>query len=181
MTTSLNEKSKFVSYVLRHKPEAINLSLDREGWAPVADLLAGAKKPPITMDELEQIVREDEKGRYSFNEDHTKIRANQGHSTSEVRMTFAKGVPPVQLFHGADISHLQEIYKKGLLPMARHHVHLSKDLETAMTVGGRRRKGYVVLIIDAKQMLADGIQFFISENGVWLVDHVPPKYLSEQQ
>jgi putative RNA 2'-phosphotransferase len=96
-------------------------------------------------------------------------------------MTFKVGVPPVRLYHGAGQVVLDEILKSGLKPMSRHHVHLSKDLETAEQVGGRRRSGYVILEVDAKAMLADGIKFYISENGVWLVDHVPAKYLSVMQ
>jgi len=177
MPKSLTEKSKFISYVLRHKPEAVGLQLDREGWVDIETLLSKALNPVITRAELEQIVAEDEKGRYTIQGE--MIRANQGHSTDQVKLTFKKAIPPVTLYHGADSAVLAEILKKGLKPMARHHVHLSHDFATAEQVGGRRRKGFTVLEIDAKQMLADGYEFFISDNGVWLVDHVPAKYLKE--
>lgn len=183
-----NERSKYLSYLLRHKPEAANLKLDREGWCSIESLL---ENTDFTIEELEGIVAEDTKGRYSFQywemadagipttREPVSIRANQGHSTESVRMTFKKGVPPVQLYHGADETRLGPIFGDGLRPMSRHHVHLSKDIETAQQVGGRRRKGYVVLVIDAKAMLADGHTFFISDNGVWLVEHVPAKYIKE--
>jgi putative RNA 2'-phosphotransferase len=179
MTNPLTEKSKFISYVLRHKPDAVGLTLNREGWIDIDLLLSKATKSAITRAELEQIVAEDEKGRYTI--DGNMIRANQGHSTSQVKLTFKKAVPPVVLFHGAATAMLTEIMKKGLKPMARHHVHLSHDRATAEIVGGRRRKGYTVLTIDAKRMLADGLNFYISDNGVWLVDAVPSVYLSESK
>ena len=181
-----SERSKYLSYLLRHKPEAANLSLDKEGWCPLDQLL---ENTDFTLEELEKIVAEDAKGRYSFQywemadagipttREPISIRANQGHSTSSVRLTFKKAVPPVKLFHGAGQAVLDKIRKDGLKPMSRHHVHLSADLETAEQVGGRRRSGYIILEVDAKSMLADGIEFFLSDNGVWLVDHVPAKYL----
>ncbi len=179
MSKELTEKSKFISYVLRHKPDAVGLTLDREGWVDIDLLLSKSKNPIITRAELEQIVAEDEKGRYSI--EGNRIRANQGHSTAQVNLTFKKAVPPVVLFHGADAANLVDIMKVGLKPMARHHVHLSHDRATAQAVGGRRRNGYTVLTVDAKQMLADGHTFYISENGVWLADSVPAKYLSESK
>jgi putative RNA 2'-phosphotransferase len=105
------------------------------------------------------------------------IRANQGHSVSKVQMSFKQASPKSQLFHGADNKVLDEILKHGLKPMARHHVHLSADFETAVSVGARRKTGFTVLSIDAQAMAADKIKFYISENGVYLVDHVPPKYI----
>lgn len=179
MPNSLSEKSKFISYVLRHKPDAIGIRLNKEGWTDIDELLSKTTKPIITRAELEKIVAEDEKGRYTIQ--GNLIRANQGHSTNQVRMIFKKGVPPVKLFHGADSTAIHEIMKNGLKPMARHHVHLSCDLSTAEQVGGRRRRGYIVLVIDAKKMLSDGHTFFLSENGIWLIDHVPPKYLTESK
>lgn len=171
-----SETSKFLSYILRHKPEAARITLDKEGWTSIDDLLA---KTNINRELLLKIVRDDAKGRYSISPDGTMIRANQGHSTSSVRMTFNRVVPPIVLYHGADDHHLDAIRKSGLLPMKRHHVHLSKDIETAEQVGGRRKHGYTVLEIDTKRMLADGHLFFISENGVYLAEHVPPKYIKE--
>lgn len=179
MSASLTEKSKYLSYLLRHKPEAANLTLDKEGWCSVDQLIQNAG---FTLEELTEIVNTDSKGRYSIAlgiRDH-RIRANQGHSTKNVSLSFEKAVPPVVLYHGTYDTVVETILKQGLKPMSRHHVHLTDDLETARSVGGRRRKGVTIFKVDAKQMLADGIQFFRSENGVWLVDAVPAKYLAEE-
>lgn len=172
------ERSKYLSYLLRHKPEAANLVVDKEGWVNISHLCFHTD---FTLMELKEIVRTDNKGRYSFSEDDMSIRANQGHSTDKVRLTFNKAVPPTVLYHGTNDKILSSIMKEGLKPMNRHHVHLSSDLTTAQTVGGRRKGGLVVLKVDAKQMLADGYAFFLSDNGVWLVDAVPAKYLSEHK
>lgn len=184
MSKDLQEKSKYLSYLLRHKPEAAKLTLDKEGWCELKQLLANTD---LKLDEIEEIVRTDSKSRYSFqhwemngSREPTHIRANQGHSTSQVRLTFNKAVPPVVLYHGTSEAAYYDIVKTGLKPMSRHHVHLTDDLDTAKTVGGRRKRGLVILKIDAKQMLADGVQFFRSENGVWLVDAVPAKYISQE-
>jgi putative RNA 2'-phosphotransferase len=184
MSKDLQEQSKYLSYLLRHKPEAAKLTLDKEGWCNIPELLANTK---LTIEELEEIVRTDSKGRYSFEywemngtREPIKIRANQGHSTSQVRITFNKAVPPVVLYHGTNEAAYYDIVKQGLKPMNRHHVHLTDDLDTAQTVGGRRKRGIVVLKIDAKQMLTDGFEFFRSENGVWLVDAVPAKYITQE-
>jgi putative RNA 2'-phosphotransferase len=188
MTNALTEKSKFLSYVLRHKPEAAKLTLDKEGWCNIEQLI---KNTNLTLEEIEQIVAEDSKGRYTIKywemgggglpetKEPFKIRANQGHSTSDVRLTFNKAVPPVELYHGTNDKIIGAIMKEGLLPMNRHHVHLSKDRQVAETVGGRRKGGLVILKIDCKAMLADGHAFFLSENGIWLVDAVPAKYISQ--
>lgn len=184
MSASLTEKSKYLSYLLRHNPEAAQLTLDKEGWCNIPELLANTK---LTIDELEEIVRTDSKGRYSFEywemngtREPIRIRANQGHSTKQVRLSFERAVPPTVLYHGTSDEAVDSIMKQGLLPMSRHHVHLSADLETAKSVGGRRKRGVVIFKVDAKAMLADGIQFFRSENGVWLVSAVPAKYLTEE-
>lgn len=186
MSTKSSERSKYLSYLLRHKPEAAHLALDREGWCDLVQLF---ENTDFTLPEIELLVANDSKGRYELkywemaddSVPHTHepiaIRAVQGHSTDQVRVTFKTAVPPVVLYHGTVDSNLDEIRKKGLLPMKRHHVHLSADLNTAETVGGRRRGGVVVFEIDAKTMLEDGHKFFIAENGVWLINTVPPKYL----
>lgn len=187
MTTQA-ERSKYLSYLLRHKPETAKLTLDKEGWCSIEQLLANTD---FTLEELEAIVAQDSKQRYAMRywemldegipptTEPTDIRANQGHSTKNVKMTFKTAVPPPKLFHGADDQFLHIIMKDGLLPIRRHHVHLSFDIETAQAVGGRRKSGHTVLVIDAAAMLRDGHKFFISDNGVWLSDHVPPKYLSK--
>lgn len=178
MSASLTEKSKYLSYLLRHKPEAANLDLDKEGWCAVGQILTNTN---ITLDELKTIVAEDSKGRYSFTGEHGFVRANQGHSTKGVKLTFAKAVPPAVLYHGTYDTVVETILNEGLKPMSRHHVHLTDDIETARSVGGRRRKGVTIFKIDAKRMLADGVQFFRSENDVWLVDAVPPHCLSFEE
>lgn len=171
---SQQNRSVKLSYLLRHKPEAAGLSIDKEGWIEVGELLA---KTDFIESELVQIVADDAKGRYSFSTDKMFIRANQGHSIAKVKMTFKQAYPKFWLYHGADNRALDEIFKHGLKPMARHHVHLSADFETAKAVGARRKTGFTVLGIDTQAMVSDKIKFYISENGVWLVDHVPPKYI----
>lgn len=172
---TLEQHSKFLSYILRHKPEAAKLTLDKNGWADVQTILNNSQ---LTMELLAEIVATDAKGRYSFSEDRTLIRANQGHSTSTVDVTFKKAVPPVTLYHGTPTSSVKSILKQGLLKMSRHHVHLSADEGTAVNVGSRRRQDVTVLRVDAKRMLEDKFEFFISTNGVWLIEHVPAKYIS---
>lgn len=164
--------SKFLSYVLRHAPEKSNLQLDKQGWCSVESIINNCN---ITFNELKSIVDNDGKTRYAFNSDFTQIRANQGHSIN-VKLIFTKKVPPVLLYHGGDFKAKDLILKYGLQKMTRHHVHLSADLETAMKVGSRRKR-YIIFEIDAKSALEDGIEFFISDNKVWLTDNVPPKYL----
>jgi putative RNA 2'-phosphotransferase len=171
--------SKCVSKYLRHEPEALGLTLEPGGWVPVADLLAGAAKIgfPITREELDQVVAENDKQRFSFDDTRTKIRANQGHST-EVDLQLRVVEPPGQLFHGTVGKFLDAILAEGLKKMDRHDVHLSKDVETATKVGQRRGKP-VILVIESGQMAADGFKFRVSDNGVWLTDHVPPKYIRQ--
>lgn len=179
------DRSKFLSFLLRHRPEKANLSLDTEGWCDISQLI---QNTDFTLKELEQIVAEDSKGRYTIQylekdgdslHEPMRIRANQGHSTASVRMTFKVDTPPPILYHGADAMVYDQIMKDGLKPMRRHHVHLSCDLSTAQAVGGRR-KSHVVLRVDAARMVADGYKFFISDNGVWLVNAVPPKYITKE-
>lgn len=173
------QQSKRLAYLLRHRPEAAGLTLDNEGWCQLEQLVANTN---LTRDLIIEIVRTDTKGRYALDtpstpEIATKIRANQGHSTSAVKMTFTTAVPPIVLYHGTSSSVVPTILKTGLKPMSRHHVHLSHELNVAQAVGDRRHGDTTILSVDTKRMLADGFKFFISENGVWLVDAVPPKYL----
>jgi putative RNA 2'-phosphotransferase len=172
---SLSSKSKFLAYILRHDPASVGVSLECEGWCSIADLTL---KTDLTMHDLEQIVQTDSKGRYSFNEGKTKIRANQGHSTQEVKISFKKAVPPIKLLHGTSSKAAAVIQKEGLKPMSRQYVHLSDDIATAEAVAGRRKGDTVIFEVDCAAMLRDGFKFFLSENGVWLVDAVPAKYLS---
>lgn len=174
---SLTETSKFVSLILRHKPETIGISLDSHGWADVDELIKGMNKhgTKITMDILEEIVRTDSKQRYSFNDDKTKIRANQGHSI-KVDVELEEKEPPAILYHGTATRFLGSITKQGLLPMSRLYVHLSKNMETANKVGTRHGSP-VILEVDAEKMYKDGYKFYLSDNGVWLTKEVPSKYL----
>lgn len=166
--------SRFISLILRHKPEIINVTLEREGWCPVDKILKECK---ITIDELTCIVNNDNKGRYSFNEDKTKIRANQGHSVEGVNLTFKELTPPSVLYHGTANKYLVSILSTGLEKRTRQYVHLSEDLETASNVG-KRHGTLVVLKINAKKMYNDGYKFYLSDNGVWLCDCVPVKYIN---
>ena len=173
---SLKETSKFISLILRHKPETIGITLDEHGWANVDELIAGiSKTEDFDMDMLEEIVRTDEKQRYSFSADHTKIRANQGHSIP-VDVELEKLEPPKYLYHGTGEKYKESIDKLGLIPKSRLYVHLSPDIETAIKVGSRHGKPVVYRVL-AGDMYNDGFDFFKSVNGVWLTKEVPTKYL----
>lgn len=169
--------SVFISLVLRHKPEAAGICLDEHGWADVDELLKGINDTgrTIDMDILEEIVRTDNKQRYSFNEDKTLIRANQGHSIP-VDVELEEKKPPQYLFHGTAERFLDAIMAEGLKPMSRLYVHLSKNKETAVKVGKRHGKP-VVLKIRAEEMYNDGSKFYLSENGVWLTKAVDRRYI----
>ena len=167
---------RFLSLVLRHNPGAAGITLDEHGWADVNELLAGVNRAgrKIDMDTLERIVRENNKRRYSFNGDHTRIRANQGHSIS-VDVELKEAEPPGYLYHGTASRFLPAIQREGIRRMSRQYVHLSGEFETAVAVG-KRHGNPVVITIDAAAMRRDGITFYRSENGVWLCEHVEPKY-----
>ncbi len=169
--------SKFLSLVLRHKPERIGLRLDEAGWTGVDELLRDchAHGFPLTREELKEVVRGSDKQRFSFSEDGASIRANQGHSV-RVELGYAPATPPGVLYHGTAERFLASIKEKGLIKGARHHVHLSLDTETARAVGKRYGKP-LVLKVSSEQMHADGYVFYQSANNVWLVEHVPAKYL----
>lgn len=171
--------SKYISMILRHKPEAAGICLDEHGWAKVDELLTGIKNTgrEITMEILEEIVASDNKQRYSFNEDKTLIRANQGHSIS-VDVEMQELIPPEVLYHGTADRFLESILIQGLKPMGRKYVHLSRDIETAVNVGKRHGKP-VVLKVDTKKMTEDGMKFYLSENGVWNTVMVPADYLEK--
>ena len=173
---SLRDVSKYMSLILRHKPETIGISLDEHGWANVEDLITGiAKDNEFNMEILEEIVRRDEKQRYSFNEDKTLIRANQGHSIP-VDVELQEWVPPEILWHGTGEKYVESIDREGLISKSRLYVHLSKDEDTAIKVGSRHGKP-VIYNVKAKQMYDDGYKFYLSVNGVWLTKEVPVKYL----
>lgn len=171
--------SIFISLILRHKPDVIGISLDNHGWANVNDLISGINNTgrKIDMETLEEIVRTDNKGRYSFNNDKTLIRANQGHSI-RVDVELKEEIPPNILYHGTAIKSLDNIKLQGIKSMNRLYVHLSKDLETATKVG-KRHGNCVVLTIDTARMSEDGIKFYLSENDVWLTKYIDWKYVKE--
>lgn len=167
--------SKMISLILRHKPETIGITLDEHGWANVDELLKGVG---IYMDTLELIVNTDDKQRYSFNEDKTLIRANQGHSIPvDVELTEVK--PPELLWHGTGEKYAQSICNEGLVSKSRLYVHLSSDEQTAVDVGTRHGKP-VLFRVAALKMYEDGYTFYLSKNGVWLTKHVPVPYLIKE-
>ncbi len=169
---------RFLSLVLRHDPGAAGIVLDEHGWADVKELLDGVNRSGRRMDmeTLERIVRENNKQRYAFNESHTKIRANQGHSIG-VDVELKQKQPPQYLYHGTATRFLPSIHREGIRKMSRQYVHLSGDFETALAVG--KRHGIpVVVTVEAAAMARDGVVFYRSENGVWLCEHVAPKYFA---
>lgn len=174
---NLKETSQFLSLILRHKPEVIGITLDEHGWANVDELVRGVAKTykEFNLKTLERIVESDEKQRYSFNDNHTLIRANQGHSIP-VDVELEKVVPPECLYHGTGVKYKESIDKQGLIPKSRLYVHLSSDVKTALTVGKRHGDPIVYTVISGK-MHKDGYEFFKSVNGVWLTKSVPPQYL----
>lgn len=169
--------SKFLSLVLRHKPETIGIQLDPNGWTEVDLLLEKLRKNSADMDfeRLEQIVYTNDKQRFAFNADLTKIRANQGHSVN-VDVELKPQLPPEFLYHGTVDKFLNGIRAEGIKKGSRLHVHLSKDIETANKVGSRRGKP-VILTVRANEMAEAGHIFYLSENGVWLCDVVPPSFI----
>lgn len=174
----LNKTSRFISLILRHRPDTIGISLDEHGWASVEELLAGISKTQyIDMAMLEKIVETDSKQRYSFNEDKTLIRANQGHSI-DVDVELPKKQPPVILYHGTREKYVSSIDEQGLIPKSRLYVHLSGDEATATIVGSRHGRPVVYEVL-ASQMYHDGYEFFQSVNGVWLTKSVPVQYLKK--
>jgi putative RNA 2'-phosphotransferase len=170
-------KSKFLSLVLRHKPETIGISLDPNGWVDVDALLDALEEHnhAMSIEELERVVRENDKQRFILSEDRRRIRANQGHSV-QVDLGLQPQVPPESLFHGTIDAFMESIFANGLQKGQRHHVHLSPNLETAIKVGQRRGKP-VILEIRSGEMHRAGHNFFVSANGVWLTDFVPVQFI----
>lgn len=169
--------SKYLSKHLRHQPERLGMTLAPGGWVPVDALLAACARHqfPISRDELEEVVAQNDKQRFAFDATGTQIRAQQGHS-APVDLQLEPAEPPPVLYHGTAQQHVAAIERDGLLKMRRHHVHLSPDVETATRVGARHGRP-VVFAVDAQRMARDGLAFYRSGNGVWLVDHVAPQYL----
>ncbi|WAJ36013.1 RNA 2'-phosphotransferase [Pseudomonas sp. GOM7] len=177
----LNETSKFLSYVLRHEPQAIGLRLDSEGWADLESLISGAAKAGRALDKalIQAVVDSSDKKRFSISADGLRIRAVQGHSTSSVSLQHVERTPPEFLYHGTATRFLQSTRQQGLIPGSRHHVHLSQDIPTAVAVGQRYGKP-VVLKVAAQRMHAQGFCFYQAENGVWLTNHVPTDFIAEE-
>lgn len=178
MSKLLNDTSKFLSYVLRHEPHAIGLTLDNEGWADINALIEGAAQSgqAINRDLIQQVVYTNGKKRFSISTDGSRIRAAQGHSTMSVAISYPEKVPPEFLYHGTATRFLDSIQQHGLKPGERHYVHLSEDEQTAINVGQRHGKP-IVLKIEALRMYQHGFKFFQADNGVWLVNKVPTDFL----
>ncbi|UOG77190.1 RNA 2'-phosphotransferase [Hymenobacter tibetensis] len=176
---SATRLSKFLSLHLRHKPEALGLSLAEGGWVGVEELLTALTRhgQPLTRAELEELVATSDKQRFAFDAAGTRIRAQQGHSVP-VDLGLMPALPPAELYHGTVPTALTAIWREGLRSMKRHHVHLSPNVDTARRVGNRRGPA-VVLVVDAAALAEAGFVFYVSGNGVWLTDHVPPEYLRE--
>lgn len=173
----LKHISKFLSLVLRHKPEEIGIVMDANGWVDVDELIEKCNKKNIRFDfeTLEEVVVTNDKQRFAFNDDYSRIRANQGH-TVNVDLEFELTKPLEFLYHGTVEKFLGSIKTNGLQKMQRLHVHLSKDKETAIKVASRRGKP-IILKVNAGKMFEDGNAFYLSKNGVWLCDEVPSKYI----
>ncbi len=179
MTDSVTA-SKFLSLLLRHKPQEVGLELDGEGWAEIEEIVqrTAASKTPLTRVLIEQVVRASDKQRFQISEDGLKVKANQGHSIPiDLGLTFS--VPPAMLYHGTASRFLDSIGRQGLVKGERLHVHLSADPEVARQVGLRHGKP-VVLGVDSGAMHRAGMRFLVSANGVWLTDFVPAIYLSAE-
>ena len=178
---STTKKSKFLSLILRHQPEKIGLVLDDAGWTSVTELLAklAEHNHGMNREELEHVVTTNDKQRFSFNADKTRIRANQGHSLQTLDLGLAPTEPPDILYHGTAAHFLDAILRTGLEKRSRQHVHLSADEATAYKVGTRHGKP-VILSVAAGQMQQDGFSFYCSDNGVWLTDQVPTAYLQQR-
>lgn len=172
------EISKKLSYLLRHNPK--DLLMDKKGRIDVKDII---KKLNINLEDLKYIVENDDKQRFSFDENIEKIKANQGHTLKNLDLEFKESYPPEYLYHGTTLNNIDRIKECGIKKMKRHHVHLSVDKETALNVANRYCKNNrtpIIIKIDTKKMINDGIIFYVSENNIWLVDHINYKYIIEE-
>ncbi len=168
---------KFLSFILRHKPDTIGIKLDNHGWANVSELIEKLNQSgkKIDLDTLKRIVETDNKQRFAFNSDFDKIRANQGHSI-KIDLDYLPQQPPEFLYHGTAERFVKSILETGIEKKNRHHVHLSYDTETALKVGQRHGKPFIFKVL-AQEMFNEGYTFYLSDNSVWLTDEVPVKYL----
>ncbi|MCI0489589.1 MAG: RNA 2'-phosphotransferase [Blastocatellia bacterium] len=171
--------SKYLSKHLRHQPKRLGLALAPGGWVEVAELLAACARSgfSISREELDEVVARNDKKRFSFDQTGVMIRANQGHSV-DIDLQLAPSLPPEVLYHGTGHKNVEVILREGLRKMRRHHVHLSSDTQTALRVGMRHGRP-VVFAVDTSAMQRAGFVFYLSTNGVWLVESVPPDYLRE--
>ena len=169
--------SRFLSYILRHAPESIGLSLDNQGWGEISQLIQLAQKQgtQLTYAQIDEVVKTNDKKRFAISEDGLFIRAVQGHSL-KTTIDYQAITPPNMLYHGTASRFIESIFDKGLIPNGRQYVHLSQDYKTAVNVGSRHGKA-VVLAVDSQKMFKDGIEFYQADNGVWLTLAVPVKYL----
>jgi putative RNA 2'-phosphotransferase len=178
MTADPIQLSKFLSFVLRHQPGAIGLALDPQGWVNIDELIekGNAARTQFSRDDLMHVVETSEKKRFSISADGLRIRAAQGHSVS-VALGLSPQEPPPSLYHGTATRFIDSILREGLKPQARQQVHLSADEATAKRVGQRHGKA-AILKVDAPRMHSKGFKFYLSDNGVWLTDQVPPEFLT---
>ncbi len=181
MTTdkTLVSTSKFLSSVLRHQPEVIGMTLDAEGWLDINALITAANElgTKLTLESFHEVVATCDKRRFALSDDGLRIRASQGHSVKGIDLKLEQQEPPETLYHGTVAAFVDGIRANGLEKRSRNHVHLSADEATAIKVGMRRGKP-IILCIDAAKMHHDGHRFYLSANGVWLVDAVPTNYLT---
>jgi len=176
---SLVSTSKFLSLVLRHQPEVVGMTLSEEGWLDIDELIANANERgnKLSLELLHEVVATNDKKRFALSDDGLRIRASQGHSVSGVDLKLDEQTPPDTLYHGTVAAFLESIRADGLRKRSRNYVHLSAEETTATKVGARRGKP-VILQVDAATMHQQGHRFFVSANGVWLVDAVPTAYLT---
>jgi len=169
--------SRFMSLILRHQPQRIGLTLDPHGWADTDSLIEGINNAGynISLEDIKDIVATNNKQRFKFSDDHSKIRANQGHSIN-VDVELKESAPPDFLYHGTASRFLESIQKDGIKARSRLYVHLSADKQTAVNVG-KRHGTPVVLTVSSSSMYTDGFKFYLSDNNVWLTDFVPVKYI----
>lgn len=180
----MKSDSVFISYVLRHDPDAINLDMDKRGWVSIEQLINNANivNRKLTLESIKKIVKENNKKRFAISEDGKFIRALQGHSLSKDRVSieFEEKIPPSILYHGTATQFMDSIKEKGIISNNRQYVHLSANEETAVNVGSRHGTP-IILEIDTEKMIKNGHVFFLSQNGVWLTDNVPVKCFSVKE
>jgi putative RNA 2'-phosphotransferase len=181
MDSKLTQISKFLSYILRHKPDAIGIKLDPNGWASVDELLLKSRDSgtEISREDFFAVVEQNDKKRFSLSDDKQQIRAAQGHSIG-IDLALEPQTPPEHLFHGTATRFLESIMKKGINSGARQKVHLSLNEETALKVGQRHGKP-IVLMIKALEMHRQGFKFYLADNGVWLTDIVPTEFITQSE